>query len=197
MPRPPNPAVRARLLKAGQDLIHTNGFNGCGIQDITAKAGIPKGSFYNYFDSKEALITAILDEYWQVIDDHHVPILLNVRMKPLTRIRKFFEGLAHDHQERGFSKGCLIGNIALELCDSSKAVRAKIAGLVETWELIMADCLREAQEDGELSLSSDPRELAALLIESYEGAVMRGKIENSGKPCDRFVRRVLPRILGN
>lgn len=195
MSRPANPVVRSRLLLAGRDLIHKCGFNGCGVQDITARAGVPKGSFYNYFDSKEALATEILDQYWLSIDEQHGPILQNTRMKPLVRIKRFFEGLAQDHHQRGFSGGCLIGNLALELSGTSGPVRTKIKALFATWERMLAECLGEAQQRGDLNGHGNAEELAALLVEAYEGAVMRGKLEQDGRACERFVQRVLPRLL--
>lgn len=195
MPRPANPVVRSRLLLAGRDLIHQRGFNGCGVQDITAQAGVPKGSFYNYFDSKEALVIEVLDQYWSAIDARHGLILSNLKMKPLLRIKRFFEGLVDDHRERGFSGGCLIGNVALELSDTSEAARTKIKTLFLTWERMLADCLEDAQRRGDLNRNSNVKELAALLVEAYEGAVMRGKLQQDGRPCERFVQRVLPALL--
>jgi TetR/AcrR family transcriptional repressor of nem operon len=195
LPRPANPIIRARLLRAGRDLIHSSGFNASGVQDITAKAGVPKGSFYNYFESKEALIAEILEEYWRTIDERYGPILLNARLKPLTRIKRFFEGLARDNHERGISKGCLIGNMALELSETSEPVRAKIAAIVEAWERALAACLQEAQQQGDIPRGRNTNELAELLVESYEGAVMRAKIERCEMACDRFVQRVLPHML--
>jgi TetR/AcrR family transcriptional repressor of nem operon len=59
------PNVRERLLDAGVEIFHRCGFNGCGVQEITEAAGVPKGSFYNHFASKEALGAAVLDSYWQ------------------------------------------------------------------------------------------------------------------------------------
>ena len=59
------PDVRERLLDAGVEIFHRCGFNGCGVQEITEAAGVPKGSFYNHFVSKEALGAAVLDRYWQ------------------------------------------------------------------------------------------------------------------------------------
>src|SRR6476659_11363181 len=68
MPRPSNPEVRRRLLAAGLDLVHARGFAASGVKDITDAAGVPKGSFYAYFPSKEAFAAAILDHYWSDIE---------------------------------------------------------------------------------------------------------------------------------
>lgn len=196
MPRPANLVVRSRLLSTARDMVHQRGFNGCGVQDITEQAGVPKGSFYNYFESKEALAVKILDDYWRAIEEKHGAIFSSVEVKPLVRIRRFFRGLVQDHRERGFPGGCLIGNLALELSETSAVTRGKIKGLFSMWEQMLAACLREAQACGDVDKHRNVKELAAVLIEAYEGAVMRGKIEQDWKACDRFVEKTLPQLVG-
>lgn len=195
MPRPANPEVRSRLLSVGRDVVHDRGFNGCGVQDITAAAGVPKGSFYNYFDSKEAFAAEILEDYWQSIEDRHGPILYDARIKPLARIRKFFRALTDDHGKNDYALGCLIGNLSLELSNGSDEARAKLLALLARWQGAIAACLREAQERNDLDRKENTEELAAIVIEAYEGAVMRGKIEQSGEAYERFEKVVLPRLI--
>jgi TetR/AcrR family transcriptional regulator, transcriptional repressor for nem operon len=196
MPRPSNPLVRSRLLTVGRDVVHARGFNGCGVQDITAAAGVPKGSFYNYFVSKESFAAEILEAYWQSIVLRHGPILYDARIKPLARIPKFFAGLSQDHRENGYALGCLIGNLAIELSNASNETQAKLAEVLEKWETALAACLQEAQERNEFDRNRKTRDVAKIIIEAYEGAVMRAKVERSGKPCKRFEEDVLPRLLG-
>lgn len=196
MPRPPNPEVRLRLIATGQRVVHEQGFNGCAVQDIAEAASVPKGSFYNYFDSKEAFAGEILDAYWQSIETRHAAVLREGRGKPLARVRRFFRQLTDDHRASGFTLGCLIGNLSLELSASNDAARRTAQRLLGRWQTLLADCLREAQAQGELDAGSDADELAAILVESYEGAVMRSKVERNGKACERFEKVVLARWLG-
>lgn len=195
MPRPPNPEVRARLLEAGQRVVHEKGFNGCGVQDITDSARVPKGSFYNYFDSKDAFAIDILEQYWQSIIERYAPVLRDGRVSPLARVRKFFHGLSLDHRANGFALGCLIGNLSLELSAGSEDARRKLVDLMRRWQGVLADCLADAQSCGELGDDVDARELAVILIDGYEGAVMRSKIERSNKALERFEKATLPRLL--
>jgi TetR/AcrR family transcriptional regulator, transcriptional repressor for nem operon len=195
MPRPPNPEVRSRLLSIGREVVLDRSFNGCGVQDITEAAGVPKGSFYNYFESKETFAAEILEDYWQSIEDRHGPILYDARLKPLTRIARFFRGLTHDHGAAEFAFGCLIGNLSLELSNSSEVTRSKLTAVLHRWQSALTACLREAQERHELNGKQNIDELAEVLIEAYEGAVMRCKVEQSGKALERFEKLVLPRLL--
>jgi len=84
------------------------------VQEITAAAGVPKGSFYNYFDSKEAFAVEVLSEYWDDVVELYGPILTDQRSRPLSRITRYFEGLADFHARHGYAVGCLIGNMALD-----------------------------------------------------------------------------------
>jgi TetR/AcrR family transcriptional regulator, transcriptional repressor for nem operon len=141
MPRPANPEVRKRLLAAGLDLIHARGFAASGVKDITEVAGVPKGSFYAYFPSKEAFAAAILDAYWVDIETRLVPILRG-EGPAQERITRFFHALADDHESANFLLGCLIGNLSLELSSNSEPIRTQLMDILERWGGALAECLR-------------------------------------------------------
>ena len=96
MPRPANPEIRERLLSKGGRVIHELGFNASGVQDIVAAAAVPKGSFYSYFDSKEAFAAEVLCAYWASIERRHGVVMYDARIKPLERIEKLFELLGEE-----------------------------------------------------------------------------------------------------
>jgi TetR/AcrR family transcriptional repressor of nem operon len=103
--------------------------------------------------------------------------------------------LTDDHSKSDFALGCLIGNLSLELSNASDEARSKLLALLARWQEALAVCLREAQERNELDRKQNADELAAIVIEAYEGAAMRGKIEQSGNAYERFEKVVLPRLL--
>ena len=195
MPRPANPETRSRLLEKGSDLVSRRGFNATGVQDITAAADVPKGSFYNYFDSKEAFAVEILSEYWDSIVELYGPILNETDTSPTSRIARYFSGLADFHARHRYAVGCLIGNMALEVTPSSEEVRAKLAKVYREWSVALTACLRDAQARRELTPGKDPKQLAAALIDAFEGAVMRAKVERGRGPFENFQRCVLPSLL--
>jgi len=195
MPRPANPETRSRLLEKGGDLVSSRGFNASGVQEITAAAGVPKGSFYNYFDSKEAFAVEVLNEYWDSVVALYGPILADGREAPLSRIVRYFAGLAEFHEQRQYAFGCLIGNMALEVTTSSEDVRAKLATIYLEWSMSLTACLREAQARKELAPGRDIRQLAGALIDAFEGAVMRAKVERSRAPFASFESCVLQCLL--
>jgi TetR/AcrR family transcriptional repressor of nem operon len=186
MPRPPNPDVRRRLLTAGLDLVHGRGFAASGVKDITDSAGVPKGSFYAYFPSKEAFASAILEHYWADIEHRILPILDADSSAP-ERITRFFHALADEHEAGDFLLGCLIGNLSLELGGSSDAVREQLASILDRWDAALTACVQSGQRrGGGVRTDLEAGELAAMLIEAWEGAALRGKVTRSRTPYTRF-----------
>ena len=195
MPRPSNPEVRRRLLAAGLDLVHANGFAASGVKDITDAAGVPKGSFYAYFPSKEAFAAAVLDHYWLDIEARLLPILGTDGLAQ-ERIKRFFHALADEHEAGDFLLGCLVGNLSLELSGSSEPVRAELVRILKRWDEALTACVRSGQggSDG-VRTDLDAAELASLLIESWEGAALRGKVTRSRVPYERFEKVTVPALL--
>ncbi|MFJ2721930.1 TetR family transcriptional regulator C-terminal domain-containing protein [Streptomyces sp. NPDC087437] len=196
MPRPANPLVRERLLTAGLELMHTNGFNGCGIKEITDSAGVPKGSFYSYFASKEDFAVAVLEHYWASIDRDFGFNLRDASRPPVERVTAFFLAMTDHNARRNFALGCLVGNMSLELADHSAEVREKLDHIMDRWTGLIAACLREAQASGDVPGDASPEELAFVIVEAWEGAVMQGRIRQRRDSYERFATVALPRLLG-
>jgi TetR/AcrR family transcriptional repressor of nem operon len=195
MPRPSNPDVRRRLIESGLTLIGKQGFAGSGVAELTASAGVPKGSFYQYFESKQSYAIDLLDDYWSAIEDKHTKVLLDDRYAPLDRIARHFHSIGQDHKQRKYALGCLICNLGVEIAGAGENAQTKLREILKRWTSLLSNCLKQAQEVGDLDRKRDVEELAAALIESWEGAVMRSKIERSGVPFRRFETVVLPRLL--
>jgi TetR/AcrR family transcriptional regulator, transcriptional repressor for nem operon len=195
MPRPANPHVRHRLMEAGRTLFLDHGFNGCGVQEISAAAKIPKGSFYSYFASKEDFAVEVLEAYWGGVEARLGSILGDARQAPLKRIARYFKELSDEKAKDNYATGCLLGNFSLEIANASKAVRSRLSEIFERWEEPIIKCLREAQAQRQIGVDCDLRDLAAALIESWEGAAMRAKVEQKRRPYRRFEEVTLPRLL--
>jgi TetR/AcrR family transcriptional repressor of nem operon len=97
----PRDSARERLVNAALDEFHRHGFNGCGVKDITQAAGVPKGSFYNHFESKEALALETLNRYGQ---SRRLEMLADSTQEPLARLRAHFEFLREELQASGFAR---------------------------------------------------------------------------------------------
>jgi TetR/AcrR family transcriptional repressor of nem operon len=128
----------------------------------------------------------VLETYWAALEKAYAPILRDPKRRPTDRVLTFFHALSDEHQRENYTLGCLLGTLALELSSSSLDVRSKVAGLLERWVALLTACLSEAQTIGELGSDIEARELAAILIEAWEGAALRGKVLRNESPYRWF-----------
>src|SRR5580658_361126 len=103
---------REQLLNAGVAALHSKGFNGCCVQEITDAAGVPKGSFYNYFESKEAFSVEVLEHYWEEGAQKNLAVLSDESIPALTRLKTYFSQRAAVHHAGHYERGCIIGTPA-------------------------------------------------------------------------------------
>jgi TetR/AcrR family transcriptional regulator, transcriptional repressor for nem operon len=189
----PRPNVRQKIVDAGLDVMIGKGFNGCGVQDITEAAGVPKGSFYNHFESKEALGAAVVERYGR--DNPRRATLADTSLPALQRLRAHFERLNEGFAGDAFGRGCLLGNFSAELADQSQLIRQRLSELYLAWSTEIAAVIAEAQADGSISTKALAADLAAFLLDAYEGALLRARVEKSGRAFDRFMTVAFTQIL--
>ena len=182
-------------MKAGVAALHSKGFNGCGVQEITEAAGVPKGSFYNYFESKEVFSAAVLEHYWEQGARQNLAILSDESIPALTRLKTYFSQRAAVHAAGRFERGCMIGNLATEVTGQSRLVRDQLAGLFAGWVRVVANCVLEAQNNGEIDSDLDAVTLASFLVNAWQGAVMRAKVDRDSTSLDQFDEVVFSRLL--
>jgi TetR/AcrR family transcriptional regulator, transcriptional repressor for nem operon len=185
--------VREQIVEAGLKTLLEKGFNACGVRDITDAAGVPTGSFYNHFESKEALGAEIVERYAR--ESPRRQALKDKTLPPLERLQRHFAAMNQRYADLGYSRGCLLGNFSAELADHSPLIRERLAALSASWTEEIAEALRDGQADGSISSATDPAELAAFLLDAYEGALLRARVDKSGAPLERFVTMAFTRLL--
>ena len=186
------PNLRDAILSSGLETLHHRGFNATSVQDITEAAGVPKGSFYNHFDSKEALGAAAVDAYAAKMGS--LAILLDQSIAPLARLRRHFVALA-EAARYPYDAGCLLGNFSAELSGQSPLIRERVAAALGAWSKALAGVIDEAQREGALPRDRDPRTLASFIVDSWEGAVLRAKVERDRAPLDAFLAITFSKVL--
>lgn len=186
--------VRDKLLSAGLEILHARGFNATGVQDITDAAGVPKGSFYNHFGSKDELGAAVVARYAELASAHRGS-LLGRSGRPLARLRSYFKALNERGPATGFARGCLLGNFATELSAQSPAIRAAVAEVFAQWRAAVAEVIAEGQRAGEIGRETPAIALAGCLIDAWEGAVIRARVEKSSAPLTAFLAVTFRKIL--
>ncbi|QSQ21890.1 TetR family transcriptional regulator C-terminal domain-containing protein [Pyxidicoccus parkwayensis] len=170
------------------------GFNGCGVQDITSAAGVPKGSFYNHFESKEALGAEVIERYWQS-SSSRLAILRDASVSPLERLRRCFTSQVEALVEWNYERGCLLGNFAAEMSDHSTVLRARVAAAFAEWTRELEQVIQQAQAAGEIPQGSPPAALATFLINAWEGAVLRARVDKSRVALDAYLSLAFDKVL--
>ena len=187
--RMPRPSLREQIIDAAVATLHRHGFNGSSVQDITEAAHAPKGSFYNHFESKEELAIAALNRYWERVEAS-LTLLDGDDIPPRERIARYFGSLNEAARKGGFRTGCMIGNLTAEMAGQSPKARNRLASLLARWTAAIKSCVKQAQADGSMRRDIDPGDAAAFLLNAWEGAVLRSKVDRNSDALTGFERIV-------
>lgn len=179
--------TRQEIIEAAARLIHRQGYTSTGVKEIVDAAGVPKGSFYFYFPSKEALGLALIEHYGVLFRENVEPIMRTPGMSPLRRLRLFFESRRDWVASNGCSLGCPIGGLAQEMSSLSEPMREHLEQALHRLSAAVQHLLEQAVADGELKTDIPTETLAAFLIDAWEGALLRMKAECSAQALDRFI----------
>ena len=177
-----------RLLANGLRVIHEQGLAGASVRDIAGAAGVPLGSFTNYFASKTAFGLEIIDMYRKASHAMIDATLGNKSLSPLQRLGNYIDAVRDFLAEDGMRNGCLCGNIGAEANAHGEEVRLKIVEVFGADTREIAACLRAAVAQKELSDSLAIDDVAGFIVSSLQGAFLVAKVERSPEPVNRFKR---------
>jgi TetR/AcrR family transcriptional regulator, transcriptional repressor for nem operon len=173
--------AREKILSAAQSLIELRGYSALGVAEICKAADVPKGSFYYFFESKEALALAVIDEHW-ADQERTWRRILTGQAAPLQRLRQLFEATEAaqraGQQSCGTVSGCLFGNLTLEMSNHTEAVRNRLQEIFDAQVDLVAPVIVEAVARKEITVS-DPREAARSVVAQLEGQVLLAKLYNN------------------
>ena len=179
-------------LDKSADIMYLKGYNATGVQEIADAAGIPKGSFYNYFDNKEQFAIELMECYCQEGCDHMEMIFNMKELSPLQRLSLMFDTMIeHFTRDEKFTKGSFIGNISQEMGDVSGALSKAAEGQYNRMVEHIKAILQEAKEAGEIKESLDVDKVANFILNSKEGAMVRMKASKDSAPLRIFKDMIL------
>jgi TetR/AcrR family transcriptional repressor of nem operon len=173
------PDTREHILAVGESLIQSRGFTALGLAELLTQAGVPKGSFYHYFASKEAFGVALLERYFENYD-----AVLGQQLAPRaaansrTLLLEYFAGWIARAGSDGAKTHCLVVKLAGEVCDLSEPMRETLATGIGRLTRRIALCIKNAVEDGSLSVVENPEGLARTLYGAWIGCALLAKVSH-------------------
>jgi len=174
-------STKSRLLEAGLRMLLQHGYTHLGVQTLLEETGVPKGSFYHHFASKEDFALQVIDLYMQAVHAGLDATLSDPTKKPLDRVRAFFEATEQSYKRDGYL-GCLLGGLGQELSGISEVFRKKVDWCFSQIAKRLAACFEQAVRDGDLPPDFDTQGMASLLVDCWEGAALRTRLRRNPKP---------------
>lgn len=184
------------IIQSGYDLFYDKGYGVTGISEITERIGIPKGSFYNHFKSKEEFGIAVLDYYMSGNKEFLKESLLNDKYTALENLKKFYNDFI-EMQESVLhcSKGCLMGNMTMELADVNETFQKRAQEGFESTAAIFEACLQKAKEQKEISENTDVHLMANFVINAWQGAALRMKADKTTDALRETYKVIFEKLL--
>lgn len=178
--------TKQELLRQGMAMLLRHGYHDLGIAAVLEATGIPKGSFYHHFSSKEDFGLQAIDLYMSEVHAGLDECLGNERLPPLDRVRRFFEVSEEKYRGEGYL-GCLLGGLGQELSGVSEVFRAKVEQCFAEIARRIAACLDEGVRRGDLPKGTNTRAMADLLVNCWEGAALRTRLRRDPAPLKEML----------
>lgn len=187
--------TKTALLEAGKALMQERGYTATGVQDVLSQLGMPKGSFYHHFESKENFAVEIIRYFDQEYSALLSGTLGNTQFTPLQRLHAYCDTIKQMLSANDCRKGCLIGNLSAEMSDQSEVLRNELCTVVRKWREMFAQCISEGQQSGEIKNERRPEDLAEAFLGGWSGAIMRAKTIKNTEPLDTFMEVMFEDVL--
>ena len=180
--------TRERLIESARYLFWERGFAGTSMADLLAHAGVNSGSFYHFFESKEALLRAVLDGYLHALRPMVVNPAFARSNDPVERIFAILAGYRERILLTGCRYGCPLGRLALEIDPENRPAHKLIAENFQGWIGAIRECVLKIKD--RLPQTTDPEALSTYVLAVMEGGVMLSRSYGSVDPFDRAIKQL-------
>jgi TetR/AcrR family transcriptional repressor of nem operon len=186
--RQEHPDIRQHILNTGEAIISGKGFSAVGLAEILAKAGVPKGSFYYYFESKERFGEALLDTYFA---DYlfRLESLLKADGTPAQeRLMRYWRRWVEVQGQESHAQQCLVVKLSAEVSDLSESMRQALRRGTDAILARLSACVAEGLVDGSLPSLLDPEATTQALYQLWLGASLLAKVRRDSTSFETAMR---------
>ncbi len=187
---------RELLLEQGIELISEFGYHGTGLKKILDKVKMPKGSFYNYFDSKEHYVSEIINHYSKDLINRIDSYLDSTNDDPVKTMKNVYYTAIKEIDIKG-QKGCLIGNLAAEIGSSSELCSISMDKAFNRWKIRFVNLMEQAQKKGLIRDDLTAETLTDIFWDTWEGGLLRTRIDNNTSDLKKTVDVILDVLFVN
>ncbi len=177
------------LIDKGMSLLWSKGYNGTSVNDIVKAAGVPKGSFYFYFENKEDFVVKTLDRYFKNTFEVFFKVLNDESVSPKQRLLNFYEyRITILKNEQNCRMGCMAANLGNEMGDHNEAIRNIITAKCNVFKEEITDVVKRAQENEEIKIDIDARFLVEFIEDVLKGAMITMKEMQNSYSIDNSIK---------
>jgi len=187
----PKQIKKDKLLDQGVSLLLEKGYHATGLKEILDTVQIPKGSFYAYFKSKEQFAAEAIDHYIEPFIVRLSGHLQNPELDGLAALKAYYVELIGEVAQSGFKGGCLLGNLMGEICDTSPLCRDALLEAVNRYSDLQKKALERGQKEGKVRMDRSAGSMADLMLNGWQGALLRMKVEQSIEPLQAVCHDLL------
>ncbi|MCG8307265.1 MAG: TetR/AcrR family transcriptional regulator [Cytophagales bacterium] len=176
------------IIDKGCDLFRKKGYNKVGINEILEACDIPRGSFYNFFETKEEFAEKVIDKYGSDSLKMISNALSDPSVSPLKRLKEFYAMLIQTNEKDGFNAGCLVTNLSMEVGGFNAAISGAANRIFVIWVAEIAACVAEGQKKGEIIDNLPPEDIAEYIHSGISGAFSRMKVNRNRDFLDKWYK---------
>ncbi|WP_461205871.1 TetR/AcrR family transcriptional regulator [Clostridium sp. DL1XJH146] len=178
---------KENIIKDSIRVMYLKGYNATGVKELADAAGIPKGSFYYYFKTKEEYAMEALNYYINNLGHENFALLSDDKVPALDRIKNFFKAKIKNMENENYRLGCFLGNLSQELGDVNLEVSEETDKFHRETSNKILKCILEAQDISAFKSRIEAIILADTILNSWQGALVRMKSSRDSQPLDQFM----------
>lgn len=190
-----NSPTKDALLQEGLQQLAQNGYHGTGIKKILDAVNVPKGSFYNYFASKEAYVAEIIGQYNQQSLALFDQLMAESGAPALKKLEALYIHMLQKYAATQFQQGCLIGSLAAEIGHRYELCQIAMQLSVKNWQARLIRLIIQAQQEGSIRTDLEPAVLAEVLWSIWEGVLLKAQMDGNAEVAERVLGVLFEQLL--
>ncbi len=181
--------TRSNIIQAAFDLFHKQGVNATSVDEILEKSGTGKSQFYYYFKTKDDLIHAVVQNFYETLRSKKLPIKYDI--ESWKDLEQWFAFFINFQKSVNCSRGCPMATIGYELTPDQELIRQDINLIFEFTKNSLSRFFHGLKVKGKLKKSADPDALADFCFSTMQGGMITSKIKKETAPFEHAVSHAI------